>query len=116
MNRIRELREHRDMDQKALAAQIGVSQPTVSDWETGRKVPSSKSAARLADFFGVSIDWLLGRTIEQPEGEEDVWALRERLRRQPELRLLFSATEKATKEDLLKTVRILEALKDNGAI
>lgn len=114
MNRIRELREARGIDQKVLAMDLGVSQPTISAWETGSKVPSSKSASKLADYFGVSIDYLLGREEVAVEVDEDIWELRERLRRQPELRMLFSATKKATKEDLLKTVRIIEALKEDG--
>lgn len=61
MNRIRLLREQKNIEQKSLATALGVTQPTVSDWETGRKTPSSKSAALLADYFGVTIDYLLGR-------------------------------------------------------
>ncbi len=61
MNRIKELREQKGIGQKALAIDIGVSQPTICDWESGRKVPSSKRAAILADYFGVSLDYLLGR-------------------------------------------------------
>lgn len=63
MNRIKELREQKSIGQKVLAIDIGVSQPTICDWESGRKTPSSKSAAKLADYFGVSLDYLLGRDI-----------------------------------------------------
>lgn len=115
MNRIRELREARGIEQKTLAIDIGVSQPTVSSWENGVKNPSSKRAEKLADYFGVSIDYLLGREVPDPDIDEGVMELRERLRRQPELRLLFSATKKATKDDLLTAVRILEAIKKDGS-
>jgi len=63
MSRIRELREQHGLQQKNLAIDLGVSQPTVSDWENGRKVPSAKSTAKLADYFGVSVDYLLGRDV-----------------------------------------------------
>lgn len=62
MNRIRELREAIDMQQKELAINLGVTQPTVSDWESGKKVPSAKSMAKIAKFFNVSMDYLTGRT------------------------------------------------------
>ena len=65
MLRVRELREARGIQQKELAIDLGVSQPTISDWESGRKVPSAKSTARLADYFGVSVDYLLGREDEK---------------------------------------------------
>ena len=62
MTRIRELREARGLQQKDLSVDLNVSQPTISDWETGRKQPSSKSAAKISDYFGVSLDYLLCRT------------------------------------------------------
>ena len=65
MLRVRELREAKGIQQKELAIDLGVSQPTVSDWESGRKVPSAKSTAKLADNFGVSVDYLLGRENEK---------------------------------------------------
>lgn len=65
MIRIRELREARGMQQKELAIDLCVSQPTISDWESGRKVPSARSTQKLADYFNVSIDYLLGRTDEK---------------------------------------------------
>lgn len=61
MNRIRELREKAGKQQKELAIDLGVSQPTVSDWESGRKIPSAKSTSKIADYFQVPIDYLLGR-------------------------------------------------------
>lgn len=64
MNRIKELREKIGLAQKALAADMDVTQPTISDWEAGRKTPSSNSAKRLADYFNVSMDYLLGRSVE----------------------------------------------------
>ena len=66
MIRIKELREAKGIQQKELAIDIGVSQPTVSDWESGRKVPSAKSTQKLADYFGVSVDYLLGRAELEP--------------------------------------------------
>lgn len=61
MIRIRELREAKGIQQKELAIDLCVSQPTISDWESGRKIPSAKSTLKIADYFGVSIDYLLGR-------------------------------------------------------
>lgn len=76
MNRIRQLREERQMPQKQLSVDLGVSQPTVSDWESGRKVPSAKSTVRLAEYFGVSVDYLLGLDTEKgPLTEPDEEAL-----------------------------------------
>ena len=71
VNKIRELRESLQKQQKDLAIDLVVSQPTISDWESGRKQPSSKSVAKLADYFGVSIDYLLGRIDDSATGEKE---------------------------------------------
>lgn len=73
MIRIRELREAKGIQQKELAIDLCVSQPTISDWESGRKVPSAKNTLRLADYFGVSIDHLLGREELRTFFSEDSW-------------------------------------------
>ena len=61
MNRIRDLREDRDLRQSDLAEAVGIDQRTISNYETGKSNPDSDALIRLADFFGVSIDYLVGR-------------------------------------------------------
>lgn len=61
MNRIKELRERRGIQQKELAIDLGVTQPTISNWELGIKVPSARSTQKLAEYFGVSMDYVTGR-------------------------------------------------------
>ena len=62
MIRVRELREKIGLQQKQLAIDLGVSQPTVCDWEGGKKEPSFRSAIKIAEYFNVSTDYLLGRS------------------------------------------------------
>ena len=59
--RIKELRKSKKMSQSELGKFIGVSQTTVTAWENGRAEPSSAYVAKLATFFNVSTDYLLGR-------------------------------------------------------
>ena len=61
MNRIRELREHMNLRQIDVARETGIDQKTLSNYETGKTNPDSYALIRLADFFGVSIDYLVGR-------------------------------------------------------
>ena len=64
-NRLRDLREDKDLKQKELADYLTIHQTTYSDYELGRlNIPVSALHA-LADFYGVSIDYLLGRTNEK---------------------------------------------------
>lgn len=60
-NRIRDLREDRDLRQCDLAEHTGIDQRTISNYETGKTLPDAYALIKLADFFGVSIDYLVGR-------------------------------------------------------
>ena len=61
-NRIKDLREDRDMRQSDLAEATGIDQRTISNYETGKTSPDAYALIKLADFFDVSIDYLVCRT------------------------------------------------------
>ena len=61
MNRIRALRESAGLRQIDVAAATGIDQKTLSNYETGKTNPDSYALIRLADFFGVTIDYLVCR-------------------------------------------------------
>jgi len=64
-NRIRELRKKSRLSQQALADQIGVFRNTISNWETGYSQISLENAKNVAEYFGVTIDYLLGSESDQ---------------------------------------------------
>ena len=64
-NRLRNLREDKDLKQKDLADLLRVHQTTYSDYELGRLNIPIAALHALADYYGVSIDYLLGRTNEK---------------------------------------------------
>ncbi len=59
--RIRDLREDMDLRQSDLAKATGIDQRTISNYETGKTAPDAYALIQLADFFNVSIDYLLCR-------------------------------------------------------
>lgn len=72
MLRLKELRESMGLSQKELSAKLGYAQNTLSNWENGIRTPDLETAGRLASFFGVSVDYLLGRIDEKtPVQKED---------------------------------------------
>ncbi len=112
MNRLKEARKQACLTQAQVGAAIGVSQNTYSYWENGKVKIDNESLKKLSKLFGVPIDFLLGNDDPlTPNDDSDIWELREQLRRRPGMRILFSATKDASEEDLLRTVKILEALK-----
>lgn len=60
--RLRDLREDTDLKQRQLAELLSVSQATYSRYESGELDVPSSVLIRLADFYSVSVDYILGRT------------------------------------------------------
>ena len=60
--RIRDLREDKDLSQKQLAQMLGMSQTGYSKYETGENDIPTHILIKLADFYGTTTDYILGRT------------------------------------------------------
>lgn len=97
-----------------VSKETGVSQSTLSDWKLGKITPKSDTMKKLADYFGVSVDYLM--TGKEKEGEkyylnEETAELAQTLFENRNLRVLFDAAKDATPEDLETTYNMLMALK-----
>ena len=60
--RLRELRIERNIFQKDLGALLNVSKMTISHWESGHSEPCIAQLILLAEYFEVSVDYLIGKT------------------------------------------------------
>ena len=60
--RIRDLRTDSDLSQSRIAAYLGIRQNTYSDYENGKINVLIDMLIKLADFYGVSLDYLVGRS------------------------------------------------------
>lgn len=103
----------------------GISKSTFSDWKSGRSKPKQEKLQKIADYFGVSVDYLMTgknssniKVIDENENivvlDDEALELIDSLRKNPEMRMLFSVSKKATKEDIIKAVKIIEALRDEN--
>lgn len=59
---IAELRQDRGLRQKDLARVLHLAESSISNFETGQRLPKSDSICRICDYFNVSADYLLGRS------------------------------------------------------
>ena len=78
-NRIRELREDKDLRQIDVSHATGIDQKTLSNYETGKTNPDSYSILKLADFFQVSTDYLLGCTNLNIKSNTDIFRMLEKI-------------------------------------
>jgi XRE family transcriptional regulator len=65
-NRLRDLRKSKKVFQKEIAALLDISDRQYRDYEAGKVDPPTSKTIALADYFNVSIDYLVGRT-DNPE-------------------------------------------------
>ena len=107
--KIKSLRKQHGYSQQQIATKLHITQGAVSQWEVGATVPAADQLSALATVFGISVDELLDREPPEPK-RDDAWEIRERLRRDPDYRLLFSAAGNASPEHLRAAAAMLKAL------
>lgn len=73
--RLRQLREERKWTVRELAKQVDLHPSTIANFENGRRLPSIKTLNRMADVFGVSVDFIVGE--ETGKAERDLAVLAE---------------------------------------
>lgn len=103
-NRIKALRNERNMTQVRLSTELGVAQETISAYESGKHFPSVKSLLKMAELFDASCDYILGTSdIRKP--------VKEKLLNNAEVNLLslFRELDEGHKD---KAVSYLEGLAD----
>lgn len=61
-NRLRQLRKSRGYTQVSLQMKTGIEQALLSKFESGERIPPTETLLKLADFYNVSIDYILCRT------------------------------------------------------
>lgn len=116
---LKRFREIKGISQAQLARAIGVGVSTVGMWENGKNKPDSKNLEKLAEFFSVSVsdlyadDVRANASLDDPRFDNmDTKEILENLATRDEMRVLFSLTKDATRDDILKTIKIIEALKN----
>ena len=96
MNRFKECRLRAGLSQKFVAATLKVASPSVSNWESGKTMPTPENLSMLASLYGVSVDYLLGRD-EPPSQPAETPAALDR-----ELKAAFDQLpDDASKQDVI---------------
>ncbi|WP_449240556.1 helix-turn-helix domain-containing protein [Desulfoscipio gibsoniae] len=120
--RIKLLREEKNLRQEDLGKILGVGKTTISQYENGVRKPDSDMLQKIANYFCVSVDYILGRTDvrESPEKivelslQDDLELLEfwSELKKRKDLQLLFKQVKPMTPEGVKKVIRIIKALEE----
>ncbi len=111
--KLKALREKKDMSQAELANVLDVAQQTVASWEKSKSSPNYDLLQKIADFFNVSTDELLGRETKggyyvNAETAEIANALKEG---DGMLRVMFDTVRKLPPEKMREAANYIEYLK-----
>lgn len=119
-NVFKQLRLSSGLTQVEMAEKLGISRSTIGMYETGAREPDFETLEKIADFFNVDIDYLLGRTdkttiLPETAGKyylnDETAQVAQEIFENKELRGLFDTARDASPEDLRTAQTILEALK-----
>lgn len=102
-DRIKMLAKARGLSLPKLESELGFGSGTIVKWE--KASPSADKLQKVADYFDVSVDYLLGR-----EPSDEVQEMLEYLHKNPEMKVLLSASAKLEKEDLDAVVAIVRRM------
>lgn len=112
--RLKMLMEKNKVTNYRVAKDLGCSASTVATWISGDKMPSSKYLQLLSGYFGVSTDYMMGADdadTEERYEKQEVYDMLEEIRKNPELRTMFSITRNATPEQLRQYINVIKAIR-----
>ena len=98
--RLRELRKNAGLSQKDFAKDFGSAQNTVSQWETGARSIDDDTLCKLAAYFDVSVDYLLGLSDNKKSPADDVSGAK---------REMIELVDRLSEEQVAKLLKIANA-------
>ncbi|MCS1384793.1 MULTISPECIES: helix-turn-helix domain-containing protein [Lysinibacillus] len=109
--RLKKLRKEKKLTQTELGSKINVTKVSISGYESGNRSPDTDTLQRLADFFEVSTDYLLGRTdnpVLTPQEKDE--AAFQAFINDPELGVWYKELPQSGEEELRKLRTIWEMI------
>ena len=117
--KLRSLREEKRLSQVELSKKLNITNQALSQYELGKRIPDAEMIIRIADFFDVSVDYLLDRTNERITvdnikailASDSAFARAlDKLTTRKELQELFKITKDLSRERVEQIIRIIKAM------
>jgi len=118
--RMKKLRKEKGLTLEDLSKLTGITTTTLSRYETGKRIPNATALEELAKAFGVSVDYLLGKTdirysadrIEKIISDDpDMIVFWQELQEKDELKMLFKQVKDLTDDDIRVILSIIRRFK-----
>ena len=93
-----------------VVKELGLSSGNMTNWKNGR-MPKTSVLNKLADYFNISIDELLGNEKTLTDEDQEMQEYLDFLKYRPEGKMLFSVAKGCTKEEIEQAVKIIDALR-----
>lgn len=96
-------RDSKGLTDSDVAKNTGVARSTLSEWKRGRSVPKIDKLEKIADFLEIPLEYLKTGSMTDKDGyflDPEVAEMAQELHDNYDLRIIFDATRKASKEDL----------------
>ncbi len=106
--KIRTARRQAGLTQAELAQQLCVKNTAISNWENNLNKPDYDTIEQLCTALGVEPSYFF---TQKAEHTSELSEYLDSLRRRPEMKLLFSTTKNASKQEVMQAVKIIEALR-----
>lgn len=105
-----ELLKQRHVKVSDVSKATGIAPSFFSDWKAGRYAPKQDRLKRIADYFGVTVDYLMTGDLHDQDYyvDKDARELAQFLFENPEYKVLFDASRKVKKEDLQIVKEIID--------
>lgn len=107
--RLKYLRNEKGLSQQNMADYLGISRQGYGKYEDGKSEPDHKTLVKLANYFNVTTDYLLGKSDQPHLSEEEAF---EAFINDPSLERWYRELPKSDEEDLRRLKRIWEAFKE----
>lgn len=109
------LRDEKGVKDAVVARETGINKSTFSDWKSGRSQPKGEKMQKIADYFGVSVDYLTtGRQPQDYYLNEETAQIAQEIFDDPDLHALFSAARGAKPEDLKMAADMIKRFKETN--
>lgn len=109
------LRQQRGISQKELANELKVSTGLIGMYENGKRKPSVEQQEALADYFNVSLDYLMGRdTVSKYYLNPETAQIAQDIFDDPDLHALFDAAKDSKPENLRLAAEMLKRFKETN--